>query len=995
MWFPQAHILPPVQVVYPVHSSEISPSSSHGSGLVNSFAAFLHSLQSHNCLTPYVVRVNVVRVLEDNSRQGLRRNWRIGCNREERQGDTAGAPEDQWSDAAVTKKLPPWKAGTDESFTGELFDEQPSWKARGESHSKGHSEVSISKPNLELNLSSFEQGTDMDENEPPDSFLENAAKFSLGITSSPKSRRNTIFRRAPWQQGFRNSGQTRSLEEGERRQEEENMSDDVEIKYFDACEQESAMHLTVEKLHSIEVTEENPEKIKEVELQQRSLRLTPGSIFLPKRGQDHFCNSKNSRTPDHPDLEPVKSILLTRFPRELDEEADPQEKIQKQERAKHPTSAELKIPQSELKRLRMLSIQLKPRLKVGRLGVTENIAQSIRERWRICELVKVKCEGPSLLDMKKIHKDLESITGGLVVWRAGSVAVIYRGKHYDQLAAERETCPSVAKPDNAIFSEKHEVDFKRTGGNNIGSQQNPEKDSEISGQEDNGEGSLAFNGSKPTETIVDRDIDLEIESILKDLGPRYEDWTGEKPAPVDGDLLPATVPGYKPPFRLLPYRVKPTLGNTELTNLRRLSRSLSPHFVLGRNKGLQGLAVAMVKLWEKREVAKIAVKRRVQNTNNERMAEELKLLTGGVLISRNKYFITLYRGKDFLPKSVVTALLEREALVRTLHEEEESARAEASIPVLVDSELKSNTAGTFPVRLEPKATWQLRMDLEEQCKLKLEAAKARQLEEVQRIERRLAVALAKKAKAEKGLEKVEHFLRPSMPPADHEMITEEERFMFRKLGLRMDAFLLLGRRGVFDGVVENMHLHWKHRELVKVILKERDCVHVQETARMLEYESGGILVATVPTSKGQAIIMYRGKNYQRPAQLRPRNLLTKRKALKRSLELQRHESLAKHVLALEKEITKLKAGLSNYEDNAIKFDSEKATGRTVSMVGATEIEETVPMPEDVKDRVSLVVCHLYRAKLQSNKRGRIQRHHILRWERRCIQRSCNCHLRIL
>jgi hypothetical protein len=45
----------------------------------------------------------------------------------------------------------------------------------------------------------------------------------------------------------------------------------------------------------------------------------------------------------------------------------------------------------------------------------------------------------------------------------------------------------------------------------------------------------------------------------------------------------------------------------------------------GRNRGLSGLAAAIVKLWEKTEVVKIAVKRGVQNTNNELMAEELKV----------------------------------------------------------------------------------------------------------------------------------------------------------------------------------------------------------------------------------------------------------------------------------------------------------------------------------------------------------------------------------
>lgn len=95
-----------------------------------------------------------------------------------------------------------------------------------------------------------------------------------------------------------------------------------------------------------------------------------------------------------------------------------------------------------------------------------------------------------------------------------------------------------------------------------------------------------------------------------------------------------------------------------------------------------------------------------------------------------------------------------------------------------------------------------------------------------------------------------------------------------------------GRRGVFDGTVENMHLHWKHRELVKILVKA-PLDEVEQTARMLEIESGGILVGIITTSKGQAVIVYRGKNYQRPAELRPKNLLTKRQALKRSLEVQR------------------------------------------------------------------------------------------------------------
>ena len=84
-------------------------------------------------------------------------------------------------------------------------------------------------------------------------------------------------------------------------------------------------------------------------------------------------------------------------------------------------------------------------------------------------------------------------------------------------------------------------------------------------------------------------------------------------------------------------------------------------------------------------------------------------------------------------------------------------------------------------------------------------------------------------------------------------------------------------------------MHWKHRELVKLITKQRTLAFVEDTARLLEYESGGMLVAIERVQKGFTLIYYRGKNYRRPITLRPRNLLTKAKALKRSVAMQRHE----------------------------------------------------------------------------------------------------------
>jgi hypothetical protein len=97
-----------------------------------------------------------------------------------------------------------------------------------------------------------------------------------------------------------------------------------------------------------------------------------------------------------------------------------------------------------------------------------------------------------------------------------------------------------------------------------------------------------------------------------------------------------------------------------------------------------------------------------------------------------------------------------------------------------------------------------------------------------------------------------------------------------------------------------MHLHWKYRELVKILVKAKSFADVKRIALSLEAESGGILVSADKVSKGYAIVVFRGKNYRRPSSLRPRNLLSKRKALARSIELQRHQVLFRFCCGLLK-----------------------------------------------------------------------------------------------
>ena len=107
--------------------------------------------------------------------------------------------------------------------------------------------------------------------------------------------------------------------------------------------------------------------------------------------------------------------------------------------------------------------------------------------------------------------------------------------------------------------------------------------------------------------------------------------------------------------------------------------------------------------------------------------------------------------------------------------------------------------------------------------------------------------------------------------------------------MKYPLFYISGRRGVFDGTIENMHLHWKYRELVKIMVKRKNIAQVKHIAISLEAESGGVLVSVDKTTQGYAIIVYRGKNYMCPQAMRPGNLLTRRQALARSVELQRYE----------------------------------------------------------------------------------------------------------
>ncbi|KAB2004165.1 hypothetical protein ES319_D11G179700v1 [Gossypium barbadense] len=533
------------------------------------------------------------------------------------------------------------------------------------------------------------------------------------------------------------------------------------------------------------------------------------------------------------------------------------------------TQAEIILDNDLLERLRKKAMRMRKWVKVMKAGVTQAVVDEIRLVWRNNELVMLKFGVPLCRNMDRASEIVEMKTGGLVVWCKKDVLVVYRGQNHWLTSNGRRVFNNLASDNNTTMSQ--EKSNASTWGRSLNGEDRDENNQPVVG------------------SLYERETDR----LLDGLGPRFIDWWMRKPLPVDADLLPEVVPGFRPPTRLSPPKTRPKLTDEELTNLRKLAHPLPFHFALGRNRNLQGLANAILKLWEKSLIAKIAIKWGAQNTDNEQMANELKDLTGGVLLLRNKFLIIFYRGKDFLPQGVANSVMEREMALRRCQLIEEDARVKVAETFQVANEplAKTSTVGTLAEFQDIQTKYGVLEKENNELEIQIEAQKENLERELRNQERKLAILNGKIEKSATKLAKLNSSWQTAEPDLDLETITEEERECLRKIGLKLSSCLLLGRRGVFNGVIEGVHQHWKHREVVKVITMQRAFLRVIYTAKMLVAESGGILVSVEKLKEGHAIIIYRGKNYRRPSKLMTDHLLTKREALQRSIELQRIGSL--------------------------------------------------------------------------------------------------------
>lgn len=169
-----------------------------------------------------------------------------------------------------------------------------------------------------------------------------------------------------------------------------------------------------------------------------------------------------------------------------------------------------------------------------------------------------------------------------MIYRSGSLVVLYRGMTYKLPCVQQYVkLPKRDEPNN-LSVERDQGVAHESKALSMDRDQCVVHESKALSMDYNIELDSKASPLTGFENLCGELTDLkDIDCVLSQLGPRYNDWSGYDPVPVDADLLPHVVPGYAPPFRLLPYRVKSVLKNNQMTSIRRFARTMPPHFALG------------------------------------------------------------------------------------------------------------------------------------------------------------------------------------------------------------------------------------------------------------------------------------------------------------------------------------------------------------------------------------------------------------------------------
>ncbi|EXB56439.1 putative CRM domain-containing protein [Morus notabilis] len=201
------------------------------------------------------------------------------------------------------------------------------------------------------------------------------------------------------------------------------------------------------------------------------------------------------------------------------------------------------------------------------------------------------------------------------------------------------------------------------------------------------------------------------------------------------------------------------------------------------------------------------------------------------------------------------------------------------------------------------------------------------------------------------IEKLRKFEFPKTPIEvyDPEILTEEEKHYLKRTGEKKKHYVPVGRRGVFGGVVLNMHLHWKNHETIKVICRPCKPGQLQEYAEELARLSKGIVI---DIKHNNTIIFYRGKNYVQPKVMSPPDTLSKAKALEKYRYSQSLEHTSQFIEKLEKE-------LEEYRKHIARYKQQKEDAQQHSLLNHKRV--VPPLNQTARPHVSF----LCRKELQS------------------------------
>ncbi|KAK9747812.1 hypothetical protein RND81_02G015600 [Saponaria officinalis] len=212
---------------------------------------------------------------------------------------------------------------------------------------------------------------------------------------------------------------------------------------------------------------------------------------------------------------------------------------------------------------------------------------------------------------------------------------------------------------------------------------------------------------------------------------------------------------------------------------------------------------------------------------------------------------------------------------------------------------------------------------------------------------RLDKARKKEARLVEALKKLEP-KEWSEATHDPEVLTPEEHFYFLKMGLKCKNYVPVGRRGIYQGVILNMHLHWKKHQTLQVIVKTFTPVEVKEIAVELARLTGGIVL---DIHEEDTIIMYRGKNYAQPPTeiMSPRVTLPRKKALDKSRYRDALRAIRRYIPRLEQELGILQAQHQNREGNTSDLTEHTSKVETRELCHlATPSSEVAPPSDKLK-----------------------------------------------